>query len=164
MASNFTDKDTGWKDLVTAFKINAGEQAVFVGWLRSSGWHKQKAGDKGKPLTVAEVARIQEYGAKRGNVNIPERAPLRSAVDEHSKELKAIIKKLTNKILAGKISRTQALGLIGEKMATWIKSKIDENLPPPNAPATIARKGSDHTLIDTAQMRNSVEWEVKGVK
>ena len=160
MAKNFTDTDKGWKQLMTAFKVNAGQTAVFVGFLRSSGWHKQKPGDKGPPLTVAQIAAANEYG--RGDV--PERSFMRSAMDEHGGELKKFIKKLTTKILDGKMSKTQALGLVGERVKTWFQSKIDENIPPPNAASTIARKGSDHTLVDTGQMRGSVEWEIRGKK
>ena len=39
--------------------------------------------------------------------------------------------------------------------------KIDNTYTPPNAPATIKRKGSSHPLIDTGQMRRSISWEIQ---
>jgi len=45
--------------------------------------------------------------------------------------------------------------------ADFIKSliveAIDDGMPPPNAPATIAKKGFDHPLIETGEMRDSIE-------
>jgi hypothetical protein len=103
---------------------------------------------------------VNEYGGG----NTPERAPIRRAMKEHGKELEKFIKKLTLRILDGKINKKQALGLIGERVVTWFKGSIDLNLPPPNAPATVKAKGSDHTLVDTGQMRNSLGWEIKSKK
>jgi hypothetical protein len=35
------------------------------------------------------------------------------------------------------------------------------NTPPPNAPSTIAKKGSDRTLIDTGEMVGSIETRIE---
>lgn len=42
-----------------------------------------------------------------------------------------------------------------------ILKAIDEGYPPPNAPSTIARKGFDHPLIETGEMRDSLEVDVE---
>ncbi|OPY54712.1 MAG: hypothetical protein A4E48_00291 [Methanosaeta sp. PtaU1.Bin060] len=42
------------------------------------------------------------------------------------------------------------------KLENAIKQKIQSNVPPPNAPSTIARKGHSNTLIDTGEMLESV--------
>ncbi len=51
--------------------------------------------------------------------------------------------------------------------ADFIKSliveAIDEGMPPPNAPATIAKKGFDHPLIETDEMRESIETRTEDV-
>jgi hypothetical protein len=36
-----------------------------------------------------------------------------------------------------------------------------KGIPPPNAPSTIAKKGSDHTLVDTSEMVSSgITWKI----
>lgn len=155
----FSDKDTGYKEFMNHFKLQVGETAAHVGWLRGE-QHKDKPGHSSKePLTVAQIAAVQEFGSSDGT--IPERAPLRSAMAEHEAELKKLTKKCVQKILDGKMNQTQALGLLAQRAQDWIKAKITSNIPPPNAPSTVAAKGSDRTLVDTAQMLNSVEWEIR---
>lgn len=156
----FSDKDKGFKDLMTVFKINAGESSGFAGFLRSSGEYKGKS--EREHMSVAQNARIQEYGSTDGR--IPERAPIRHALDNNGKELRSMTKKLAQKVLDKKLGREEAIGLICQKVVDWIKTSINSNLPPPNAPATVAAKGSDKTLIDTGQMLNSVEWEIRSGK
>jgi hypothetical protein len=46
--------------------------------------------------------------------------------------------------------------------ASRVKVKILDGDFEPNAPSTIAKKGSSHPLIDTGQEKNSVTWEVIG--
>lgn len=158
----FTDKDKGWKDFVNQFSANAGKTTAFVGYLRSSGDHKKNGDEeslKGDSITVAMVAAINELGSSDGKT--PERSFIRSALLEHERELEVMLKKLSKLVMDKKMSKKQALGLVAEQVITWVKHKIDSNIPPPNAPSTVARKGSDHTLIDTAQMRNSLDWEIR---
>lgn len=49
-----------------------------------------------------------------------------------------------------------------EKIAGMIRAKIASNVPPPNAASTVKNKGSSKTLIDTGEMRNSVQVVWKG--
>jgi hypothetical protein len=155
---NFTDKDLGYKKFMNAMKLNAGETAGFVGFLRSSGEHK---GDSKEPTTVAQVAAWNEFGTSR----IPERSFMRSTLAEHSKEIKRLIKKVTGASVDGSMTKAKAIGIVCQKIADGIVAKITSNIPPPNAPETIDRKKSSSTLIDTGQLRNSVDWEVvKGKK
>ncbi|WP_141554542.1 hypothetical protein [Xenorhabdus stockiae] len=47
-----------------------------------------------------------------------------------------------------------------------IKDGIEQSLPPPNAPATVARKAKkgitspDKTLVDTGSMQRAIDYEV----
>lgn len=45
----------------------------------------------------------------------------------------------------------------GNKFKEAIEARIDSGVPPPNAPATIMRKGHDMTLRDTWTYRESIE-------
>lgn len=156
---NFTDKDMGWERLMARLHTNEKEVEAFVGFLRSSGTHKPKEGSHATPITVAAVARIQEYGSpSRG---IPERSYFRSTMAEKERALIQLKKKEVKKWIEGKQTQKQALGVVAQKLVDWVKSKIDSNIPPPNAPSTQAQKGSDQTLIDQGQLRNSVDWEFR---
>jgi hypothetical protein len=157
---NFTDKDTGWTKMMTRFTVKAGETEGFVGYLRSSGDYKPKEPDqKAEPITMAQLAAVHEYGSPIRN--IPERSFIRSAISQHSKDIKKLIKKVTTSVVDGKLSKKQAIGIVCQKIADGIVAKIESNVPPPLEDATITRKGSSHTLIDTSQLKNSVDWEVK---
>jgi hypothetical protein len=143
----------GFDQLMTTFELAPKEEAVFVGFLRSSGVHKN-----GEGMTVAQIGAIHEFGSQDGR--IPERSFMRSSVDASGSELERIIEKLVGKITDGKMQTTQALGVVGEFVKGKMISRINSGIPPANAPATIARKGSSQPLIDTGQMKNSIEWQV----
>ena len=52
------------------------------------------------------------------------------------------------------------------KTAEFVKSlivkAIDDGIPPPNAPSTVKRKGFDHPLVETGEMRDNVEYRIDG--
>ncbi len=51
---------------------------------------------------------------------------------------------------------------VANSLRNDIIEKINSNIPPPNAPSTIKAKGSSHTLIDTGEMRRSIDFRVIG--
>lgn len=160
--SNFFDKDMGFKELVHSFEVKPGELAAFVGFLRSSGDHKNRPKTKGPkaPLTVAMIAAVMEYGSE--SRNIPARSYFWSTLKEHEEEIDAMLKKASIEVLLGHVQEKVALGLIAEWLKIKIRNKIDSNIPPPNTPATIAAKGGkDRTLVDSHQLVDSVDWEFK---
>jgi hypothetical protein len=157
---NFTDKDKGWRKFVDDMKKNSGETSVFAGFLRSSGEYKPKAGQTVKtPISMAQLGAIHEFGAP--NAKIPERSYMRSSMAEVNKQLTRMIKKFATAVSLGRMDKKQALGRVGEFLVTTFKSKIQEGVPPPNKATTVAKKGSAHTLIDTGQMRDTLDWEIK---
>ena len=52
------------------------------------------------------------------------------------------------------------LQLIGEKFKAALEAQIDSGVPPPNAPATIMKKGHDLTLRESWAYRESIEVRV----
>lgn len=159
---------------MSTFKVNSGEIAGFVGYLRSSGDYKNKKMREKEakaaktdikpptPITMAQLAAVHEFGTQDGT--IPERSFIRSSLADHSKEIKRLIKKVTAAIVLGKMDRARALGIVCQKIADGIVAKIDSGVPPPLSDETIRRKGSDHPLIDTGQLKNSVDWKIMGGK
>lgn len=54
----------------------------------------------------------------------------------------------------------RAANLIGIAGVAFIQRTIDELISPPNAPSTIARKGSSKPLIDTGQLKLSITHRI----
>ena len=105
---------------------------------------------------IAGYAMKNEFGD-----GVPERSFMRSTVRDKDGWWQAI-EKACDLVLQGEDVR-QAVGLVGEIAVNDIKLKISDNVPPPNAPSTIKKKGSSRTLIDSGAMRQSVTYEVNNV-
>lgn len=146
------DKDLGYQRILRDIKRFKHKPFVKVGYLKSAGIHKEAEG-----MTVAEVAIIHEFGSQDGKT--PERSHLRSTHDEKRSEWRRVTNRLGVKIILGKVSLDRALGIMGEMIKKDFKKKITSGDFTPNAPSTVARKGSDKPLIDTAQMLNSIQYE-----
>ena len=107
-------------------------------------------------VTVAQIFFWNEFGTE----TIPERSVMRSTIKEKKKEIIALQKKLLKRISDGSIDVNTALGLVGELMADFIRQKIVSIKSPPNAPSTIAAKGSSNPFIASGQSKNSITYEV----
>lgn len=103
-------------------------------------------------------------GAKntRGaGVHVPERSFMRSTVDaKKNGEWRIAAEELRKEMIEGRMTTDRALGLMGLRIKKDIQEKIRSQVPPPNAPSTIAAKGSDHPLINTGQLLNGIDFEV----
>lgn len=113
---------------------------------------EHKSGD----ITVAGIGFIHEFGTD----TIRERSFIRSILQGKKKEIISLQKKSLKSILNGNIKIEKALGLIGEFTADEIRKKIVAIRTPPNTAETIKKKGSSNPLIDTAQLKNSIIYEV----
>ena len=109
------------------------------------------------PHTVAEVAIWNHYGTS----TIPARPFITLALELHKEELKKLQARLGVAIVMGKITLDQALQLLGVAAVGFIKQTIADGVPPPNAPSTIARKGSSTPLINFGQLRGSITSDVQ---
>lgn len=111
----------------------------------------------GKPVTVAQVAQWNHYGTS----TIPARPAITIALLRNEAVLKRLRARLAKGLLMEKLTMDQALALLGEAAVGMVKQEIADGVPPPNAPSTIARKGSSKPLIDTGQLRNSITYAVR---
>lgn len=111
---------------------------------------QEKAPRKGEPITNAQLGYILEKGAPEAN--IPARPHLVPGVKDSQGEWLPRLHDATKASFEGResgvINNLKAAGLIA---VNAVRMKIQSNIPPPNKPATIARKGSATTLIDTRQ-------------
>lgn len=115
------------------------------------GWFEGTSYDDGLP--VAQVAYWQEYGTTRdGKKFIPPRPFLRNTVSDKRKDWKDHLEKDLEKVVQGNMELEQALNRLGTEATADIKESIAEFSNPPNAPATIKKKGFNDPLVDTGTM------------
>lgn len=108
--------------------------------------------DDGTP--VALVAALNEFGTSR----IPPRPFFRNAIAKNSSKWPTNI---AAALKANNYDAAVALKLVGDEIVSEIQDSIRSNTPPPNAPSTVAAKGSDSTLRDSGVMLRSVAYVVK---
>lgn len=113
----------------------------------------------GKSSTdIVNRAVWNHYGTSRG---IPARPFLLNAIRKNRRKYLEAMKTAGAKILRGEASLDQTMRKLGIMAQGDIQDEITNLRTPPNAPSTIAAKGSSNPLIDTGEMRSKVTWEVK---
>lgn len=158
MARGFTDRDHGYKQLLTAFKAFAGTGGqppqIVVGV-------REGAGAEADGTSLVLVAAVNEFGSSDGHV--PERSFLRSTIDENRAAYETDMGKALVQVILGKGSLRTEFGKVGAKVAGDVQRKITTLDTPPNAPSTIRQKGSSNPLIDSGALRAAIDFELKGV-
>ena len=105
---------------------------------------------------VAAVMAWQEFGTRRadGSQHIPERPAFRQALKRGEDDVRQLVRESIDPETMV-VSDTLALEL-GEMVKGHVQRQIVELKKPPNAPATIAAKGSTNPLVDTGKALRSV--------
>lgn len=106
--------------------------------------------------TVVEVATVNELGSS----DIPARPFMRQMADHNADKIQLACGDMGKAIADGQSAQT-AMEDLGDLLKGMVQDEITFGEFAPNAPATIARKGSSHPLIDTGLMRGSVESKVR---
>lgn len=118
---------------------------------------ESKDQDKEKdPLTPAQKAIINEFGVPG---RIPARPFMRNTFRNQNNFINTLQKNISA-VVHNHMPVSKALIIVGENVRTEIIREINALSEPPNAPSTIARKGSSKPLIDTAEMRNNVNYRL----
>lgn len=144
-----------WDELLArAYKLD--HAFVRVGVLEDKGSVKHSDGD----MTLVEIAATHEFGSSDGR--IPERSFIRRTfLVRAAKELVDFQVKLAKAIVTNGLDPIKALRLLGAWGVAEIRKTItEEDIPPPLAESTIARKGSSKPLVDTGLLKNSLSYEV----
>lgn len=118
-----------------------------------------KTNDRSGEFSNAELAAVHEFGSPAHN--IPERSFLRKPLINNAAQVANLAKNAVEKFIAGQITAEAVLGTIGEEAKSISKEAITEGIAPALKPATIKRKKSSKPLIDTAQLLNSITYEVR---
>lgn len=141
-----------WDKIAAAF---ADKKVVKVGILGS------KVSREGDPINNAELGLIQEFGsAKR---NIPPRSFLRMPLENAGDTITEVGSKASfQKAIEGGDTTTalSIIGAVAQGIVTDAFVSGGDGQWPANKPATIARKKSSKPLIDTGQLRRSIDFEV----
>lgn len=144
-------EDTKGRGLDALLKrIGKGEKRVLVGVPQGSG-------DDGNGVSVAQVAAFTEFGASG-----PERPFLRGGVREALPEVRRVAAHDLAGVAEGTMPMRAALERAGAIGAGKVKEYMAGPHFAPNAPSTIARKGSSQPTIDKAQLRQSITSVVEG--
>lgn len=143
-----TDKDKGYAAL---FKRLDGKLRTL-----SVGVHSEEGGASDGKLTVAEVATINEFG-----MGVPERSFIRAWADENQASNESALRAIGQAVVKGTFTADQGLDRAGLLFVGQIQARISSGIAPPNAPSTIARKGSSTPLINTGQLRSSILHKVQ---
>lgn len=153
-----TDEDLGYGYLLRSF-TDLRDVGVLVGVREDKGGQVTESG-----MTLAGYASANEFGTTddQGRVRIPERSFLRSTVDEQEERYGSALDSATQAVVDGRQDVVSAFGRVGLRAVRDVQRKIRTSVPPPNAPATIAKKGSSTTLVDSGRLRASIDFEVVG--
>lgn len=148
------DKDKGYKKFMANIEKMVNEPHVKAGIVGTSGLEVVENG-----FTVVDIASANEFGTQDGR--IPERSFIRATIDKRRNRIWGYAYKQMGLIVDGKIPINQALARIGELIKSNIVQYMTDLRTPPNAPSTIAKKGSSNPLINEGRMRGAVNYEVK---
>jgi len=161
-----TDRDKGWRRLQALAKSLASDDVhVRVGVLDDG-----RAGSENRDgITTGQLAVAMEFGT----ATIPARSWVGLTFDRARAEVQSDMKRLLWSVVEGKITVDKALNVLGAKYSAAVKNTVTqgEQIQPPNAPSTLARKmaktrsgaaNAARTLIDTGRMIGSVTWATFG--
>lgn len=158
-----TKSDKGWSDLMRLLKDMGQAQTRVVAGI--TGERGEQVHPKGKE-TIVDIAIRNEFGSPGGK--IPERPAIRSTVDANGAKYRAGLRRAFRALIEDAIAHGQvdpkkakALERLGLQISGDMKRTISAGVPPPNAPSTIAAKGSDTPLIDSGRTRQAITSEVR---
>lgn len=120
----------------------------------------------GCDITVTD--KMRKYLAATGlhlkatttQVKIPERSFIRAGYDANQDGLTKIVEGLLPRVIHMTMSTEQFYGIVGEYIVGKLHEYVQSLNSPPNHPYTIEKKGSDHPLINTGRMNQSITYRV----
>lgn len=156
------DRDLGYRALLANLRrltqsTRRNQSGVFVG-VRAD------AGTEADGVPLVTVAAANEFGT----AHVPERSFLRRTVDEKRGEYLTQLGETLDAAaqapagMAAAVLR-RGLGRIGLAAVRDVRQTMTTLREPPNAPATVQKKGSDNPLIDSGRLRQSIDYEIREV-
>lgn len=128
-----------------------GDMRVLAGVPKGAGTYEDG-------LTLATIAAVNNFGSADGK--IPARPVLGPAIEKGAPQYQRLAEVMIPKVLTGEMTMRILLEQMGQLAEGHIKQEITDLKDPPNAPSTIAAKGSDNPLIDTGAFRQSIRYVI----
>lgn len=94
-------------------------------------------------------------------IKIPERSFLRTGHDKNIDKVMKQADRAVEQVVGGYMSDQQLLDMIGQVLATNIKTYARDLSNPPNHPYTVEQKGSSNPLVNTGGMIEGITWRTK---
>lgn len=94
-------------------------------------------------------------------IKIPERSFLRTGHDKNIDKVMKQADRAVEQVAGGYMSDQQLLDLVGQVLATNIKTYARDLSNPPNHPYTVEQKGSSNPLVNTGGMIEGITWRTK---
>lgn len=123
---------------------------VEVGFNESSGGYEDG-------ITTAQVAAWNEYGTEHS----PSRPFMRQTIKDHKGDIEKRAAVALRSAATNRGDVQTVLNQIGACTKAYMQDEIRNGGWTPNAPSTIAKKGSSKPLIDSGHMRQSIVYEIK---
>ena len=109
---------------------------------------------------IAVIAAVNEFGSADGR--IPERSFLRVPLRANQGMYAKIFERQLPSVLDGSLTVFQILSQVGARAAGDSQEAIESGIAPPNAPSTIAQKGSSNPLVNDGDLKRSITYIVDG--
>lgn len=106
-------------------------------------------------VSVAQAATWNEYGTP----TIPARPAFRNT--SRNPDVVAQFARMVERVFQDDKNPFEAMKDPANEMARLLRTNILDFDTPPNAPATVAKKGFNNPLIDTFQTLQMISWEVR---
>lgn len=106
--------------------------------------------------SIIDVAIKNNYG-----MGVPRRDFMTPSSKKWMKFFSESLDIVRRDILENKIDPDKFLKAMGQKGSDIISKEIIALDTPPNAPSTIAKKGSSNPLVDTGAMARSTTWQIR---
>lgn len=115
-----------------------------------------KGGRNDGTFSNVDVAIANEYGTPTA----PPRPFVSTTADVFREAWLLLMGRTLGLVVDEKITAVQALEIVGQRAVGDMKHVLLEAMWEPNAPSTIARKGSSTPLVDSRQLLNSISYIV----
>lgn len=113
------------------------------------GIHEDAGSTDDGDLTMAQLGAVLHFGTQ----TIPARPWLDVGVKSGTQDYLEVIQNYSDDI-------DNAIEIIGQIAVGKVQQYMTDLQDPPNAPSTIAKKGSSNPLIDTGALRQSVTYSI----
>lgn len=117
----------------------------------------EKSGSYEDGTTTAQVAAWNEYGTEHS----PARPFMRQTIENNEDRITKFVNAKAGAAIRSGGSAAEVLNAIGAYTKGRMQKEIRDGEFEPNAPSTIARKGSSKPLIDSGRMRQSIVYVIK---